>query len=528
MAFEIFGYSFNKSQKKINAELTDQYISSQISFYDFATGYNGDKAGMFSGFGLTKDLRCVDLSLLQYRSLQLSRENPFVGAILGRLVTKVINSGLKLRANPYETILSKYVKDGFLDNWSDEVECLFDVWAKDKRLISIRQNVTLQNLERICFRTACISGDCLVVKSLHPKLGLPVIELIDGINIVNPLIYNTTRDIVHGVEVDKDGKEIAYHYQASDGIKEIKAYDRYGKRRAWLVTITEKRIDERRGIPLLSVILQNLNELGKYLDSEQRAALVNSYIAVVHNKAEAKPIGTNPLARSGVNVTNPDPMSNANFKQMQPGYFATKLAPGETINSFDTSRPNVNFAKFSEFITKINSYSLGIPPECLFLEFNSNYSASRQAKLELEDLVSEKLSIFASYFNQPIYEFWLDGMILSSRIKAPKYIDSIHNVNLFHIVGAWRAATWRGLKKSNVDGLKQAKELVITRDNCWMTDDQIADEYYDTDFAANVRAQKKAAANRKEINDILDPPEPIDDTSDRLDELENINEENEK
>jgi lambda family phage portal protein len=527
MPFEIFGYSLGKTQKAKNQELTDNYIKASLSFYDFASGYNGDKTGFFSGFGLTKDMRCVNLKTLQYRSLQLSRENPFVAAILGRLVTKIINSGLVLRANPYETILSKYVKDGFLDDWSDNVECLYDVWSKDKRLVTNRGKHTLQNLERIVFRTAMISGDCLVIKSSHPKLGTPVLDIVDGINIMSPMIFNPAeKNIVNGVEIDAAGKEIAYYYESETGeIKEIKAYDNKGKRRAWLVTITENRIDERRGLPLLAVILQNLNELGKYLDSEQRAALVNSYVAVVHTKSASSPNKTNPFKNSGDNVENPDPNSTMKYKQMQPGFMATNLAAGEEVKSFDTSRPNVNFAKFSEFITKINSYSLGIPPECLFLEFNSNYSASRQAKLELEDLIKEKLSIFTAVFSQPIYEDFLDTMILSGMVKAPKYIESINNVYNFHILGAWRASTWRGLTKSNVDGLKQAKELVILRDNCWMTDDQIADEYCGTDFQANIRAQKKSSTMRKEIQDILEPP-VIDDTQDRLDELEQKQEEN--
>jgi len=247
MPFEIFGKSFfGKKQEKQNQELAEKYIEAKLSFYDFASGYNGDKTGFFSGFGLSRDLTCVDLVTLQYRSLQLSRENPFVAAILGRLVTKVINSGLVLRSNPYETILSKYVDDGFLDDWSDKIECLYDVWSKDKRLISIKQNYTLQNLERICFKTAMISGDCLVIKSAHQKLGTPVIELIDGINIVNPVIFDQSRNIVHGVELDVNGKEIAYFYiDKNNEVKEISAYDKNGKRRAWLVTISEKRIDER-------------------------------------------------------------------------------------------------------------------------------------------------------------------------------------------------------------------------------------------------------------------------------------------
>jgi len=497
---------WKKKEEKINEELKQNYVSAQLSFIDFATNYyNGDKTGMYSGFGITIDTRIIDLKTLQYRSLQLSRENGFGSAILGLLETKVINSGLKLRAHPLEPILSEITTNEYLDGWSNKVECLWDVWSRDKRLVTAKQDMTFQELERVVYRTSKLSGDCLVIRSFN-KMGLPVIEVIDGINIESPVMVD--KDIVHGVEHNANGIEAAYYYRnKKNELVEVRAYDNKGKRRAWLVRSTEKRIDERRGLPLLSVVMQNINELGKYLDSEQRAALVNSYIAVVHKKDPDQPGKTDPFTRAGTTVNSSDTTSAAKFKQMQPGYFATKLAAGESISSFDTSRPNVNFAKFFESVSKIMSFSLGIPPECLFLEFDSNYSASRQAKLELEDLIKKELAIFTGKFNQPIYEDWLDGMILSGRVEAPGYIRALSDVKMFDVIGAWRSATWRGLPKSNVDGLKQAKELEILRKYGWKTDDQITDEYFDGDWDANMRQRIKEAEKLKLVNDIITPEE---------------------
>jgi len=493
------------SEKRNQRKAVKEFISAKASFFDFVQAYDGDKAGMFSGFGLTRDPRFIDYQKIRVRSVQLMRENGYAAAILGRFLTKTINSGLRLRSQPPESILSKYITSDFLSNWSSDTEYKWGIWSKDKRLVTKAGNKTFQELEREAFLTAMISGDCLIIKTTT-KMGLPQFQLIDGINVVDPLVFDGNRDILHGVELNSKGKEITYFVQTDDlTVTPVKAYDSNGDRRAWMVKVTTSRVDERRGLPLLSVILQNLNELGKYMDSEQRAALVNSYVAMVHTKSENAPNKINPLKNAGTNITNPDPNSNLKYKQMQPGYLATNLAAGESITSFDTSRPNVNFAKFAESCLKSMSISLGMPPEVFFLEFNSNYSASRAAIKEFEDRVKEVTFIFTTDFNDPAYCFWLDGMILTSRIKAPQYITSMYNLEKFEILGAWRSCAWRGLPKSNVDGLKMVKELTIAKNEGFLTGEDITDAYYDGNYSENLTQLKKESIKLAEIDKIRDP-----------------------
>lgn len=501
----IFSRFFSKnkadSETAKPAMIQPVYSDAKISFLNLAWdsfwGYAGSKTGMSVGFGLTEDLRCVNLRLLQFRSLQLARQNSFASTVFRRLETKVINNGLKLKSQPLDPILTKYgIEPG---DFANQVECLWEVWTADKRLVTAKRNMTFGELERVVYNTTKISGDCLVIRSFN-KLGLPVIEIVDGINVVQPVITDG-KDIIQGVEHDERGIEVAYYI--GYGLNEympvrVPAFDSRGKRRAWLVRSTEKRIDERRGLPILAVVMQNINEIGKYLDSEQRAALVNSLISVVHKKDANQPLKPDPFTKAGretlVEQYGTTPLT---FKEMQPGFIMSNLASGEDVHSFDTSRPNVNFAKFYEVVSKIMSAALEIPPECLFLEFNSNYSASRQAKLELEDFIKKELAIFTEKFERPIFYDWLDGMILSSRIKAPGYIESINDESRFDILGAWRSCSWRGLPKSNVDGLKQAKELEILTAHGWMTNDQVANEFFENDYYANLTAIKQENEQRE-------------------------------
>ena len=516
----IFSRIFSKNKADSEAAkpamIQPVYSDAKISFVNLAWdsfwGYAGSKTGMSVGFGLTEDLRCVNLRLLQFRSLQLARQNSFASTVFNLLETKIINSGLKLKSHPLEPILVDYgIEPG---NFANTVECLWEVWTNDKRLVTAKRNMTFGELERVVYRTTKISGDCLVIRSFN-KLGLPVIEIVDGINIVQPAITDGG-DIIQGVEHDKRGIEVAYYigYGMNEAMPvKVPAFDSRGQRRAWLVRSTEKRIDERRGLPILAVVLQNINELGKYLDSEQRAALVNSLISVVHKKDANQPLKPDPFTRAGretlVEQYETTPLT---FKEMQPGFIMSNLASGEDVHSFDTSRPNVNFGRFYEVVSKAMSSALGIPPECLFLEFNSNYSASRQAKLEFEDFAKKELAIFTDKFERPIFEDWLDGMILSGRIEAPGYIQALADESKFDVLGAWRACSWRGLPKSNVDGLKQAKELEILSAHGWMTDDQITDEYFDGDYYANLRAMSQENEQREKNG--LAPVGIIGDSSD--------------
>jgi len=48
------------SEKRNQRKAVKEFISAKASFFDFVQAYDGDKAGMFSGFGLTRDPRFID------------------------------------------------------------------------------------------------------------------------------------------------------------------------------------------------------------------------------------------------------------------------------------------------------------------------------------------------------------------------------------------------------------------------------------------------------------------------------------
>ncbi len=502
-----------RSDVKAFRKAAKSYVGGSFGFIDLfaaASGYGGDKFN--TGFGITKDFQVVNLKLLQFRSIQLIRENLYANALFSRLETAVINKGLTLNSAPMFDILGpKFnLSDEDLRKWSRNVEARFLAWSRDNSLVSWNKQYDFSKIQRLAYHTAHLSGDCLVIITLN-KSGLPVIKLVDGFHVSNPFKRpNTGNRIVHGVEIDKNGNEVAYWVEKGanpDNLKpqQLSATSLLGhvrvpafargkrRRRAWLIKLTQQRIDDVRGMPLLALILQNINEIGKYMDSEQRAALVNSYLAMTRNRDPKQGAAAGGFRRrSPLRVTQKETETagTVQFEQQQPGLFLANLAQDEKVESFDTKRPNDNFGSFLEASLKPVAYANEIPPEKFFMEYGNNFSASRQADLDFKSVADKKGFDFARQLNDPVYVELLTGEVLNGSIVAPGYVNSLMSLGFYDVRNAWQYAIWRGLPQTSVDIKKMVQALDLVEQKSWMTNEAISEQYFKTDFFDNVRRQK--------------------------------------
>lgn len=507
----ISDYLEYRSNLKEFKKVANAFVGGSFGFIDLfaaASGYSGDKFD--KGFGVTKDFRVVNLKLMQFRSIQLLRDNLYANAIFTRLETKVINKGLTLNSAPIFEILGPEfgLTDEQLRAWSRNIEARFLAWSRDKGYVSWNKQFDFPKIQRLSHHTANLSGDVLVITTLN-KSGLPVIKLVDGFYVSSPIKRpKKGHRIVHGVELDKNNREVAYWVEKGGyselqnklgentlfGHIRIPAFARGGRRkRAWLVKISQQRIDDVRGMPLLAIMLQNLNEAAKYLDSEQRAALVNSYLAMTRNRDPKQNVTASGFRQRGaINVQKKETQNagQTQFEQQQPGLFLANLAHNEKIDSFDTKRPNLNFGPFMESVLKPMAYGSEIPPEIFFLEYGNNFSASRQANLDFKDAVDKKVYDFARQLNDPVFVEWLTGEILNGSIKAPGYVNSLFNDSLYHIRNAWQNTIWRGLPQTSVDIKKMVQALAIVEEKGWQTNEAISEQYFKSDFFDNIRRQK--------------------------------------
>jgi len=476
--------------------------SDGYGYSGFGFGFGGEKFagglsqdGGYAGLGVDSGL---DYDLLQRRSGALFRTNLYARGLIRRLITNEITTGLMLESTPEERILG--VAEDSLEDWSEDIESRFTLWAKTKKLADYTWQATFSKIQRNARMEALICGDVLVV--LHTgESGLPSVELVRGERIRTP--YNQsakpqTTNIIDGVELDSRGRQVAYHISQEDGSsKRVTAYGKNsGRRIAWLIYGTEKRNGDVRGEPLLSLVIQSLKEIDRYRDSTQRKALINSLLAIFIKKDEDKP-GTRPLSggavRKGTSTVTDGTGVERTFKMADalPGMALETLQHGETPVAFGAEGTDVNFGPFEEAIVQGIAWGYEIPPEILKLAFSNNYSASQAAINEFKIYLNRVRTEFGEDFCQPIYEEWLLSMVILGRVDQSEILVSYRSRSDYERYTAWVSADWAGAIKPSTDLKKMAQGYELLIDQGLITRDRSSKETTGTKYSKNVKKLRK-------------------------------------
>lgn len=482
------------------AEISASMGAGQVrsSFFD------GDKwAG---SFGPT-ELLTADYWTLRARSSQLFESNLFARGLIRRLVTNEINTGLHLEASPIESVIG--VPPDSLEDWSESVENLFELWgSNESKTADARELSTWGQLQQQIRAEALIAGDVLVVLQQDPITRLPRIRVFSGNKIQSPLLGNARpakgNRIVQGVEMDPQDRHVAYWILQDDlTSKRLPAWgEKSGRRLAWLYYGTDKRVDEVRGKPLLSLVLQALRDLDRYRDAALRKAVINSIVAMFVEKKEKEvsglPLTAGGAVKKGV-VTDSSGSGTPrrwNSIEMVPGLIldGDSLGPGETLKPGTTQGTDERYSEFQDAVLAGIALAYEIPPEILTLKFASNYSASRAALNEFDAYVFRVRTGFGSSVCSPVYVDWLLASVLTGRVQAPGLLEAWRSVQEQHVFHAWSFADWNGHIKASVDPLKMMNGFEKALELGATTHDRVSRETSGQKFSRVVRKLEKENA----------------------------------
>lgn len=499
---KIFGMTFGKPPEAKASNVValnelDNYLPGASAMIA-PTTYNGDK--FHGGFGHTKVLN-ADYWTLRKRSAELFASNHYARGMIRRLITNEINTGLTPESSPLENILG--VTEDSLNEWSETVETRFSIWANDAQLCDYKQTDTFGALQRAARIEAFVTGDALIVLRQSQRTGLPQIQVISGNAVQTPYDEQSKlkkgHTVHHGVELDTMGRVVAHWVRQADfSFTRIPAYGpKTGRKISWLIYGTDKRLDEVRGQPLLSLVLQSLKEIDRYRDSAQRKAVINSILAMFIKKSQDKP-GTLPMTGGAVrkgavqtmDSTTADPRTY-NIADQIPGVVMEELQQGEEPVGFHSQGTDVNFATFETAILQSIAWANEIPPEILTLSFSSNYSASQAAINEFKAYLSKQWSIWGDTFCTPIYIDWLISETLQERIKAPELINAWRDPMQYDIFGAWTAVEWYGNVKPSMNMRQSAQASQLLVDEGWSTNAREARGINGTKFSQNIKRLRR-------------------------------------
>lgn len=410
----------------------------------------------------------LDLDTLRRRSRHLFQNNTFSRAMISSFNTNVVGSGIKARPSiGLVDVLGLTQEEA--DSWSKKTQSLFEIWAKSKKCDAEKRNDFVQ-IQDLAFKTTMICGDTFVLpcysKNLSPfGLNLKVLE---GDRCKNPFGIMDSDALAQGVEVDKNGAPVAYHFTQKpvwsiddytdyvDSVR-VPAFDALGNANV-IHIYTSDRSDQRRGIPMLAPVILQLKQQERYQDAELMAAVISAcFTAVLENNVPEESEDVYGNAEDGAYAVKDFGCSSQPDLEMKPGA-VWNLAQGQKVSSLNPQRPNVNYQPFVESIFSEAAAACGVSFEVVLRKFNSSYNAVRAAILESRKTYDRLRHNFISDFCQPVYEKWLEQAILTGVIEAPGFFDNPIKRAI------WSSCNWIADAAFLLDPLKETQAIKMQID----------------------------------------------------------------
>jgi len=287
---------------------------------------------------------------------------------------------------------------------------------------------------------------------------------------MNPLGVSESDLISMGVEVDTFGAPVAYHFSK----KPPYSIDNYSD---WCETIrietmssfgllnvihifSSERPDQRRGVPWLAPVILQIKQQERYQDAELTAAVVASMFTVFIKNSETETpdpfVGNVPDSERREPIASTDDLDSVAV-ELSPGGI-NQLGRGESIETADPKRPNVNYDPFVNSIFTEIGARLGVAAEVVLKKFTTSYNAVRAAILESKKTFDRGRVNLVSDFCQPSYEAWLDESVLLGIVECPGYFEDPMKRIL------WRQAKWVGDAPMMLDPTKETQAFKMQID----------------------------------------------------------------
>lgn len=435
----------------------------------FSTMYNGEKN--LGEIGPIKSY-LPDYNALRARSWQSYLENELTITILSKFNRWIVGAGLKLQAEPNKAVLEGEKIKLDPQSFSEVVESRFAVWAQSK-ISSYNRMVNLHRIAKTAFTNKTVGGDVLVI--LRVENGNLNVQLVDGFHVQSPQFGNEVfpqmlsngNKIINGIESNPRGEVVAYHVCKDVGqFERISAKNSQGFTTAYIVYGNEYRIDNNRGMPLISVVLETLKKLDRYKEAtvgsaEERQKIVYQIVHKEYSSEEdprVREMAKISQLITGNNTDDDVPMDEEG-RLLATTVAATtnketyNLPRGAEMKALE-SKNELYFEPFYRVNTEGICAALNMPPNVAMSKYNDSFSASRAATKDWEHTITTERKDYSDQFYAPIYALWLHLEVLKNKVQAPGYLEAFATGNEM-VLGAYRNARFTGPMFPHIDPLKE-------------------------------------------------------------------------
>lgn len=492
----IFGNQPKASISSLQAELYPEAEKSSNSLFRTSNVYSGDNARL---------RRMSRISIF---------ESTTGAAMVGRLSELVVGSGLQVRPQPlWDLIPGAPEESEDRSKWVRNVEQRYRLWAKSYRPeYNTRRN--LYQLSRACFDYLLQDGEyfALFRYAATGSVNPLTIQIIPPENIQGGSTTIPGNEVVNGIEYDKYGEAVAY-FVLDDKTGQTTRVSRFGPKSGRVMMLhnfLSTNEKQRRGVPYLANVIEEIVKLGQYESLEIQAAIVNAIFAVwvkppTDMDGEATITAGAPervdrgkakkVEKADPNADAEEYVQNARKLDFTHGGMIVDALPADhSLESFKTDRPNVNFGAFTETVDQKIAAAKGIAQSLVGLRFNNSYSGARGELLSSWMTVDRFRRGHGWDFEDDVYQMWFQGEIYRGNISAP---GALQSKDLFL---AYTNATWIGNQRPDIDPLKSVTAHVMEQKYGYKTGDEITAERNGGDYAANLETIERELSKVAEAN----------------------------
>ncbi len=410
---------------------------------------------------------------LRERARMLYMAAPIASSAIKTPRTNVIGPGLKMNPKIDREMLKLSSEEA--DAWEKRVKAEFSLWADDPVGCDATGINNFYAMQQLAFVSWLVSGDVFVLRKQreptkwHPyALRLHLIEADrcatpEATGVFGVTVAQRGRNMIYdGVEVDRNGMVVAYHFRNKHPYEVTLEETKYTRVLARgektglpnvLHIMSSERPEQYRGVTYLAQIIEPILQTRRYTESEITAAIVESFFtAFIKTKTNLDELPIDEVGPGGEEIQSSyDP----NEYEMGPGNVIT-LNPDEDVEFGDPKRPASGFASFMKEMCSQIGAALEIPRDILMKEYNSSYSASRGALLEAWKAFRMYRGWFVDDFCKPVYEIWMTEAVARGRISAPGFFSDPL------LRRAWLGCEWIGPTQGQLDPVKEVTAEIMS------------------------------------------------------------------
>jgi len=369
-----------------------------------------------------------DRDILRARARWLHENNPIMANIDKTIVNNIIGRGIKLQSKTG----SKRV--------DEEIEKLWRDWEKRDNC-DLTGRLNFGDLQRLILEQRMVDGEIFIYKKITRDKNFPLkLQLIEADRINK---FRTDWNVIDGIEIDEDGRPVKIHIVNGD----------YDMKLSYVALSAEdvinyfkaERATQYRGISEYKQAIIDIKNFSAFQTATIQAARARANIAY-YVKQEAPPGFAN-------NVVDDE-----DFEKIQEinGVMVHYLRHGEEIGKLDPDVVSGTYGEFVKTVVRMLAVARNVSYELAFRDFSEvNFSSARAAIIQDNKRFDYEQQHIISYVLNPIFETWMDTMVMAGRLK------SINPVAYFKNRQKFIKPKWITPAREWVDPLKDMKAIEL-------------------------------------------------------------------